>query len=85
MTIVSNDPIWWPFIAFSRSYSYVEVAAFVAVSYDWALMFGQEVELVWRKRWSLVTLTYLSVRYAAMPYIVFRILFISSVSMTDEG
>ncbi|KAG2107259.1 uncharacterized protein F5147DRAFT_774478 [Suillus discolor] len=74
MTFVSNDPIWWPFIASSRTYSYVQVAALVAVLYDWVLMFGQEVELVWRKRWSLMTLIYLGVRYAAMPYIVFGIL-----------
>ncbi|KAG1804720.1 uncharacterized protein HD556DRAFT_1477169 [Suillus plorans] len=74
MTLVSNDPSLWPFIALSRSYSYIEVAALVAVLYDWALMFGQEVELVWRKRWSLVTIIYFSVRYAAMPYVVFGIL-----------
>ncbi|KAG1798116.1 uncharacterized protein HD556DRAFT_1440450 [Suillus plorans] len=39
------------------------VAAFVAVTYDWALTFGQEVELIWRQRWSLMTVMYLSVRY----------------------
>ncbi|KAG2107446.1 uncharacterized protein F5147DRAFT_837373 [Suillus discolor] len=38
-------------------------AAFVVITYDWALTFGQEVELVWRQRWSLMTVLYLSVRY----------------------
>ncbi|KAG1788432.1 uncharacterized protein HD556DRAFT_1447831 [Suillus plorans] len=44
----------------------IAVAAFVGVMYDWvfsALTFGQEVELVWRQRWSLMTVLYLSVRY----------------------
>ncbi|KAG2107484.1 uncharacterized protein F5147DRAFT_774313 [Suillus discolor] len=41
----------------------VAVAAFVVITYDWALTFGQEVELVWRQRWSLMTVMYLSVRY----------------------
>ncbi|KAG1787070.1 uncharacterized protein HD556DRAFT_1411143 [Suillus plorans] len=33
------------------------------MTYDWALTFGQEVELVWRQPWSLMTVMYLSVRY----------------------
>ncbi|KAG2348035.1 hypothetical protein BDR05DRAFT_603407 [Suillus weaverae] len=84
MTLVSNDPIWWPFIVSSHVYSYVVVASSAAVLYDWALTFGQEVELIWRKHWSLMTLLYFSVRYAAMPYTVFEMLFnLSTVSMTD--
>ncbi|KAG2126267.1 hypothetical protein DEU56DRAFT_916071 [Suillus clintonianus] len=46
------------------------VAAAVALTYDWvfpALTFGQEVELVWRQRWSLVTVLYLSLRYLGFP------------------
>ncbi|KAG2135105.1 hypothetical protein DEU56DRAFT_981191 [Suillus clintonianus] len=44
------------------------VAAFVGVAYGWALTFGQEVELVWRQRWSLMTVLYLSVRYLGIFY-----------------
>ncbi|KIK38479.1 hypothetical protein CY34DRAFT_393301 [Suillus luteus UH-Slu-Lm8-n1] len=47
MIIVSNDPTWWPSISSYRVTSYVVVASFVVVIYDWALTFGQEVELVW--------------------------------------
>ncbi|KAG1787619.1 uncharacterized protein HD556DRAFT_1501557 [Suillus plorans] len=36
------------------------VASFVLVMYDWALTFGQEVELVWRQRWSLMTVLYIN-------------------------
>ncbi|KAG2093888.1 uncharacterized protein F5147DRAFT_657300 [Suillus discolor] len=44
---ISNDPTWWPAISAYRVCSYFAVAAFVGVTYDWALTFGQEVELIW--------------------------------------
>ncbi|KAG2079473.1 uncharacterized protein F5147DRAFT_741222 [Suillus discolor] len=47
MTIVSNDPTWWLSISANRFSSYFVVAAFIVITYDWALTFGQEVELVW--------------------------------------
>ncbi|KAG2126242.1 hypothetical protein DEU56DRAFT_983018 [Suillus clintonianus] len=62
MTLISDDPSYWPLINSGRIGSYFEVAAGVAVVYDWALTFGQEVELVWRQHWSLMTILYLSVR-----------------------
>ncbi|KAG1738361.1 uncharacterized protein EDB91DRAFT_1337037 [Suillus paluster] len=55
MFIIPNNPSWWPVINFNRVYSYSVVASCVAVIYDWALTFGQEVELIWA-------------RYAAIPY-----------------
>ncbi|KAG2045647.1 hypothetical protein BDR06DRAFT_433508 [Suillus hirtellus] len=61
MTMVPNDPTWWPTINAYRFSSNFVVAAFVGATYDWALTFGQEVELVWRQRWSLMTVLYLSV------------------------
>ncbi|KAG2155994.1 uncharacterized protein EDB93DRAFT_65869 [Suillus bovinus] len=63
MTIVSNDPTWWPTINANRVGSYFIVAAFVGLTYDWVLTFGQEVELVWRQHWSLMTYLYLGARY----------------------
>ncbi|KAG1854207.1 hypothetical protein DFJ58DRAFT_745789 [Suillus subalutaceus] len=70
MTVVSNDPIWWPIINTSIIASYFVVAASAGIMYDWALTFGQEVELIWRQRWSLMTFLYLSVRYAGIGYAV---------------
>ncbi|OAX37024.1 hypothetical protein K503DRAFT_801560 [Rhizopogon vinicolor AM-OR11-026] len=61
MTVVSNDPSWWPMIGFAREYTYFSVAVLVIVIYDWVLTFGQEVELIWRQRWSLMTVAYLAV------------------------
>ncbi|KAG2032384.1 hypothetical protein BDR03DRAFT_1015269 [Suillus americanus] len=38
--------------------------------YSVALSFGQELELVWRQRWSLMTILYLSLRTAGILYTV---------------
>ncbi|KAG1743953.1 uncharacterized protein EDB91DRAFT_1346052 [Suillus paluster] len=52
--------------------------------YDWALTFGQEVELVWRQRWSLMTVLYLSVRYLGILYAIIEILlWVPTISATD--
>ncbi|KAG2051410.1 hypothetical protein BDR06DRAFT_587516 [Suillus hirtellus] len=50
MIIVSNDPAWWSVINADRLGSCFVVATLVAVMYDWALTFGQEVELIWASR-----------------------------------
>ncbi|KAG1744061.1 uncharacterized protein EDB91DRAFT_209560 [Suillus paluster] len=50
---------------------YFTVAASVGVIYDCALTFGQEVELFWRQRWSLMTIMYLSLRCLGISYIVY--------------
>ncbi|KIK33627.1 hypothetical protein CY34DRAFT_18251 [Suillus luteus UH-Slu-Lm8-n1] len=50
MTLVSNDPIWWPLISANFINSYFAVAGSVGLMYDWmfsVLTFGQEVELIW--------------------------------------
>ncbi|KAG1743991.1 uncharacterized protein EDB91DRAFT_206691 [Suillus paluster] len=73
--VVSNDPSWWPLINVTRIASYFVVASSAAVMYDWALTFAQEVELIWRQRWSLMTFMYLGVRYLGLVYAVNSILF----------
>ncbi|OAX35168.1 hypothetical protein K503DRAFT_868441 [Rhizopogon vinicolor AM-OR11-026] len=84
MTIVLNDPSLWPIISYSQETSYFEVICLTAVVYDWALTFGQEFELVWRQRWSLMTFLYLSVRYIGIPYSVITMLVVlTSISFTD--
>ncbi|KAG2048448.1 hypothetical protein BDR06DRAFT_777740 [Suillus hirtellus] len=84
MITVSNDPTLWPAISGYRVCSYFAVAAFVGVTYDWVLTFGQEVELVWRQRWSLMTVMYICVRYlgilSAALYLVDSV---PTISLTD--
>ncbi|KAG1760821.1 hypothetical protein EDD22DRAFT_55590 [Suillus occidentalis] len=84
MTFVSNDPSWWPFIDSQVFVSYWLVAAGVVVAYDWALTIGQEIELIWRQRWSLMTVLYLVIRYIGIPYSVVSVLgYIPFVLLTD--
>jgi len=85
MTIVSNDPSWWPENDVYRFLSYSIVASSAMVTYDWVLTFGQEVDLVWRKRWSLMTFLYLSVRYIGILYSANMILWnLHTVLLTDK-
>ncbi|KAG2101131.1 hypothetical protein BD769DRAFT_1697337 [Suillus cothurnatus] len=84
MTIVSNDPSWWPIINSGIFFSYWTVAAGIVVVYDWLLTLGQEVELIWRQHWSLMTVLYLVVRYIGIPYSVANILItVPLLSLTD--
>ncbi|KAG2044253.1 hypothetical protein BDR03DRAFT_1004598 [Suillus americanus] len=86
MTLVSNDPTWWPIINANLVGSYFVVAASVGVMYDWGLTFGQEVELVWKQRWSLITVLYLLVRYIGIGYAVINILlWVPEIPATDIG
>ncbi|KAG1775463.1 hypothetical protein EV702DRAFT_431574 [Suillus placidus] len=84
MTLVSNDPSWWPTISSNIFFSYWIVAAGVVVVYDWVLTLGQEIELILRQRWSLMTVLYLIIRYIGILYSVTNILQnMPLVSLTD--
>lgn len=86
MTIVSNDPSWWPLINWSIIFSYFVVASSVAMSYDWALTLGQEIELIWMQRWSHMTILYLGVRYGGiLTFVINMLASLPSVSLTDAG
>ncbi|KAG2095450.1 uncharacterized protein F5147DRAFT_718328 [Suillus discolor] len=74
MTVVLNNPSWWPLIDWNMFFSYWIVAAGVVVVYDWVLTLGQEIELIWRQRWSLITLLYLVIRYTGIPISVAYVL-----------
>ncbi|KAG1786229.1 uncharacterized protein HD556DRAFT_1531150 [Suillus plorans] len=84
MTYVSNYPSWWPYISSNIFVSYWGVAAGVVVVYDWVLTLRQEIELIWRQRWSLMTVLYLTIRYIGIPFSVINLLpIMPSVSLTD--
>ncbi|KAG2055314.1 hypothetical protein BDR06DRAFT_954074 [Suillus hirtellus] len=86
MTLVSNDSSWWPFINSYRIFSYFTVAASVGVIYDWVLTFGQEVELFWKGRRSLMTVLYLSIRYVGIGYVILKVLInVPTISITSSG
>ncbi|KAG2091624.1 hypothetical protein BD769DRAFT_397828 [Suillus cothurnatus] len=83
MTFVSDDPIWWPFIGSSSLVNYFVAASSTVVVYDWALTFGQEFELILRKRWSFMTVIYICVCYIGMLFSAANIFSILPFSITD--
>ncbi|OAX35395.1 hypothetical protein K503DRAFT_371902 [Rhizopogon vinicolor AM-OR11-026] len=84
MIIISDDPSWWPIINSQFLFSYSIVACCSIVMYDWALKFGQEVDLFWRHRWSLMTFLYLSMRYIGILFSINIMLeYLPAVSLTD--
>jgi hypothetical protein len=86
MTQISNYPSWWPLIDSYRFYSYFVVAACTAMMYDWALTLGKEIELIWRHRWSFMTVLYFLVRYTGIPFSVMDMLIsVPSISVTSAG
>ncbi|KIK33688.1 hypothetical protein CY34DRAFT_813454 [Suillus luteus UH-Slu-Lm8-n1] len=86
MTVVSNDPNWWPIIDFQLSHSYWIAAAGVVVLHDWVLTLGREIELIWKPRWSLMGVLYLIIRYIGILYAVANVLLnMTLVSLTDAG
>ncbi|KAG1797250.1 hypothetical protein EV424DRAFT_503885 [Suillus variegatus] len=84
MTYVSNDPSWWSLINLNIFVGYWQAAAVVVVVYDWVLTLGQEIQLIWRQRWSRMTVLYLIIRYIGIPFSVVNLLgAMPSVSLTD--
>lgn len=83
MTIVSDDPTWWPFVSYSSLINHFVAASSTVVVYDWVLTFGQEFELILRQRWSFMTVLYICVRYIGILFSIINILSILPVSITD--
>ncbi|KAG2032782.1 hypothetical protein BDR03DRAFT_735615 [Suillus americanus] len=84
MILVSDIyPVWWPFIKSSPRVNYFVAASSAVVVYDWALTFGQEFELILRRRWSFMTVLYICVRYIGILSCVINFLAILPFSITD--
>ncbi|KAH7920505.1 hypothetical protein BV22DRAFT_796784 [Leucogyrophana mollusca] len=63
-------PSFFPTHHFSKTTYYITTAAAAAVAYDQVLTFSQEVDLVWKRGWSLMTLLYLIARYSGSLCII---------------
>ncbi|KAG2086724.1 hypothetical protein BD769DRAFT_491643 [Suillus cothurnatus] len=74
MFIVLSDPSLWPTINQNRAVSYWSIAASIVIVYDWILTLGQEIKLIWKQCWSLMTVLYLVIRYIGILYPVMSIL-----------
>ncbi|KAG1771959.1 hypothetical protein EV702DRAFT_1246800 [Suillus placidus] len=81
---MSQDPTLWRLIDWYRVLSYFVVASSTVVVHDWALTFGKEFELVWRRRWSLMTILYIGVRYIGLlSSVIIMLSSVPGVAMTD--
>ncbi|KAG2101136.1 hypothetical protein BD769DRAFT_1393814 [Suillus cothurnatus] len=69
MTVVSNDPSWWPQIILSLFYSYWSAATGIVVIYDWVLTLGQEIELIWRHTANMTTISMTDAECNIMNYV----------------
>ncbi|KAG2126649.1 hypothetical protein BD769DRAFT_784957 [Suillus cothurnatus] len=84
MTVILNGPSSWPLISSTVLLSYWSVAGSAVVLYDWVLTLGQEIELIWNQRWSLMTVLYLIIRYIGIPFsVVSSLPSITMISLTD--
>ncbi|KAG1862310.1 hypothetical protein F4604DRAFT_1071414 [Suillus subluteus] len=75
-----------PAVPLIRSSSFINcfvAASSTVVVYDWALTFGQEFELILRKRWSFMSVLYVCVRYIGILFSAINILSILPVSITN--
>ncbi|KAG2143679.1 hypothetical protein DEU56DRAFT_910809 [Suillus clintonianus] len=81
---VSNDPTLWPFLSAVQFSGYFQVVSFAVVVYDWALTFAQEFELIWRQRWSFMTVIYICVRYIGILFSLYHLPTIESPSPNDR-
>lgn len=85
MPLIPTDPNSWSPDMY-RVFSYFVVATSVAVVYDWVLTFGQEYELIWRQRRSLMTALYIIVRYFGIVYSVCNVIVnLPGILTTDMG
>lgn len=62
--------------------SYTAAGLFTVVLYDFVLKFPPELELIWLKPWSIVTVLYVLVRYLGMLVVMLRL--VSSVVGIDN-
>ncbi|KAG1862302.1 hypothetical protein F4604DRAFT_1070533 [Suillus subluteus] len=82
MSMVPDVPAV-PLISSSSLINYFVAASSTVVVYDWALTFGQEFELILRKRWSFMSVLYICVRYIGILFAAINILSILPFSITD--
>lgn len=61
----------WTIVADLQIVTYVTVAFFALLAYDWIISLAREVTRIWHSRWSLVKVLYLYARYSPfVPMVV---------------
>ncbi|KAI0075177.1 hypothetical protein K474DRAFT_1646913, partial [Panus rudis PR-1116 ss-1] len=58
-----------------RRIAAVNISATVLIAYDIVLTFSREVESIWKRQWSLITLLYVIIRYGALFDLLTNVIF----------
>ncbi|KAF8431953.1 hypothetical protein L210DRAFT_3650785 [Boletus edulis BED1] len=58
----ANDALYSELL-YLQQFGFCQVASAAALLYDFLLLFGSEVDLIWDRDWNLITLLYVIVRY----------------------
>ncbi|KAG2126597.1 hypothetical protein DEU56DRAFT_915984 [Suillus clintonianus] len=73
-----------PALASLQVSDYLSLTASVVVTYDFLLLLGREVELVWKRPWSLMSSLYVVVRYLGLALAIIDSFWGGVVNMTSE-
>ncbi|KIJ11152.1 hypothetical protein PAXINDRAFT_181926, partial [Paxillus involutus ATCC 200175] len=71
-------------LSYLQQVEMTQVAGAAALFYDYLLGFGSEVDLIWTRKWNLVTLLYAVVRYLSFPLLINSALYMGSVNWTGQ-
>ncbi|KAH7907908.1 hypothetical protein BJ138DRAFT_1158899 [Hygrophoropsis aurantiaca] len=69
----------------SQTTYYLTTAAAAAVAYDHVLTFKDEIDLIWNRRWSLVTALYVVARYSGSLCTIGMAAWVICIGWTYEG
>ncbi|KAH7885696.1 hypothetical protein F5I97DRAFT_1137525 [Phlebopus sp. FC_14] len=72
------------YLLYLEQLEYCQVAVVSALFYDYLLTFGREVDLVWRKPWSLVSSLYVVVRYLSIPLQIDTIFYMGNIHLSAQ-
>jgi len=68
---------------FTRIFNYFQLASIALLLYESCITFSLEVQLIWKRRWSLVSALYLATRY--LPYLDNGVLLIMRMFTPDPS
>ncbi|KAF9219963.1 hypothetical protein BS17DRAFT_364580 [Gyrodon lividus] len=72
------------YVLYLQQIGFCQVAGAAALFYDYLLGLGSEVDLIWTKKWNLVTLLYAVVRYLSFLLLIDGAFYTGNVNWTAQ-
>ncbi|KAF8119535.1 hypothetical protein EV363DRAFT_1504028 [Boletus edulis] len=79
-----NDALYSELL-YLQQFGFCQVASAAALLYDFLLLFGNEVDLIWDRDWNLVTLLYVIVRYLGFFLILDTIFYVGYLVFPEHS